>query len=191
MKETMTPRERWLAVLNRQKPDRVPMDYWATAEATQKLLKHLGCDQPEMLRRLHIDQPFSVGGRYIGPAAPEGQDIWGSRFVKANYGTGSYDEAIAPPLARFTSVAEIEAEYRWPLADHWDYSHLSEAIKGQEHRPIRGGGSEPFLHYKRLRGEEQGYMDLIEYPEIVEYCLGKLFDLAYEGTRRIIETIPA
>ena len=55
-KETMTPRERWLAVLNREKPDRVPMDYWATVEATDKLLEFLGCsDQSEMLERLHID----------------------------------------------------------------------------------------------------------------------------------------
>jgi uroporphyrinogen decarboxylase len=29
-RETMTPRERWLAVLRREKPDRVPMDYWTT-----------------------------------------------------------------------------------------------------------------------------------------------------------------
>ena len=42
-RETMTPKERWLAVLNGQKPDRVPMDYWATTEATEKLVKHLGC----------------------------------------------------------------------------------------------------------------------------------------------------
>ena len=42
-KESMTPRERWLAVLNGQKPDRVPMDYWGTAEATAKVRKHLGC----------------------------------------------------------------------------------------------------------------------------------------------------
>ena len=42
-KETMTPRERWLAVLKRQKPDRVPTDYWSTKEATAKLKKHLGC----------------------------------------------------------------------------------------------------------------------------------------------------
>ena len=40
----MTPRERWLAVLNREKPDRVPMDYRATREATAKLLQHLGVD---------------------------------------------------------------------------------------------------------------------------------------------------
>ena len=43
-KETMTPKERWLSVLERKKPERVSMDYWATGEATQKLMKHLGCD---------------------------------------------------------------------------------------------------------------------------------------------------
>lgn len=41
-----------------------------------------------------------------------------------------------------------------------------------------------------MRGEEQAFIDLIENPEIVHYCLDKLFDLAYENTRRIYETIP-
>jgi uroporphyrinogen decarboxylase len=40
--ESMTPQERWLAVLNREVPDRVPMDYWATPEATSQLARHLG-----------------------------------------------------------------------------------------------------------------------------------------------------
>ena len=40
--ESMTPRERWLAVLRRQTPDRVPMDYWATLEASASLMQHLG-----------------------------------------------------------------------------------------------------------------------------------------------------
>jgi hypothetical protein len=33
----MTPKERWLAVLNGEKPDRLPLDYWATPEATANL----------------------------------------------------------------------------------------------------------------------------------------------------------
>ena len=41
-KEQLTPRERWVAVLTRQKPDRVPMDYWGTPEATARLIRHLG-----------------------------------------------------------------------------------------------------------------------------------------------------
>ena len=55
-KETMTPRERWLAVLNREKPDRVPTDYRATPEATHKLMEYLGVtDIGQMYERLHID----------------------------------------------------------------------------------------------------------------------------------------
>ena len=54
--ETMTPRERWLAVLQHKTPDRTPMDIWATGEAMQRLLNHLGCDEDAMISRLHIDQ---------------------------------------------------------------------------------------------------------------------------------------
>lgn len=189
-RESMTPRERWLAVLNRRTPDRVPMDYWATAEANEKLLTFLNCDYEEMLKRLYIDKPLDVGPRYVGPAPKDGEDIWGVRHSVADYGTGTYTEAVSAPLAGYESVEDIEANYTWPKADHWDYSHLPEDIKGHEHRPIRGGGSEPFLLYKVLRGEEQAFMDLALNPEIVHYCLDKLFDLAYQNTLRIFETIP-
>ena len=36
------------------------------------------------------------------------------------------------------------------------------------------------LVYKKLRGQEQAFMDLMLTPEIVHFCLDKLFDLAYE-----------
>lgn len=190
-KETMTPRERWLAVLRREKPDRVPMDYWATAEANQKLMKHLGCaNMQEVFDRLHIDTPLSVGPRYVGPTPPAGQDIFGCRYKNVDYGTGVYAECVYHPLAEFTSVEEIERHYQFPSPDWYDYSHIPQQIEGKEDRPIRGGGSEPFLIYKNLRGQEQAFMDLVLYPESVHYCLGKLFDLAYENTRRLYEQIP-
>lgn len=189
-KETMTPRERWLAVLKRETPDRIPMDYWATPEANQKLLEYMNCDYYEMLRRLHIDTPLVVYGNYIGPPPKDGEDIWGIKQKRVNYSTGIYVEAVSAPLAQYNSVEEIEANYTWPNPDHWDYSHIPDAIKGQEHLPIRGGGSEPFLLYKALRGEEQAFMDLVLNPEIVHYCLDKLFEIAYQDTLRIFETIP-
>jgi uroporphyrinogen decarboxylase len=86
--ETMTSRERWQAVLQREKPDRLPLDYWATDEATAKLLNYLGCDYNEMQKRLHLDVPHYVGGRYVGPAPPEGEDIWGLSYQPALYGDG-------------------------------------------------------------------------------------------------------
>ena len=53
-----------------------------------------------------------------------------------------------------------------------------------------GGGSEPFLTYADLRGRERAFLDLVENPEMVDYCLGKLFDLSYQNTLRIMETLP-
>jgi len=189
--ETMTPRERWLAVLERQTPDRVPMDYWATAEADAKLKAHLGvATDEERDARLHIDRPLTVGGRYVGPKPPPNEDVFGCRYREVDYGAGTYRECIHHPLAQYASVEDIKANGRWPSPDWWDYSHLPAQVRGQAHRPIRGGGSEPFLTYKDLRGQEQGFIDLIQHPDIVHYCLDVLFDLAYENTRRIYEAIP-
>jgi len=190
-KDTMTPRERWEAVLRRQKPDRVPMDYWATSEATDKLMAHLGVgDMESLFKRLHIDPGCSVGGRYIGPTPPPGEDIFGNRYRDITYATGTYNECVHHPLAKYTSVEEIERNYRWPNPDWWDYSHIAKEIVGHEDLPVKGGGSEPFLKYCQLRGLEQGFIDLVENPEIVHYCLDKLFDLAYINTQRIYEQIP-
>ena len=188
--EIMTSRERWLAVLQREKPDRTPMDYWATAEATQKLLKHLECAGNELYDRLHIDKVFVVGGKYTGPPVEPDTDVFGLKFKSISYGTGVYKECIYSPLAEYQSVDEIKRSYTWPNPDWWDYSGLPKQIEGKEDYPIQGGGSEPFLTYKKLRGEEQAFVDLVENPDIVHYCLDKLFDLCYENTRRIYEQIP-
>jgi len=191
-KETMTSRERWLAVLNHEKPDRIPMDYWATGEATNKLMQHLGCSNtPEMFEQLHIDRVASVGPRYVGPSPSPGENIYGCRHQRVDYGTGVYSECVYHPLAEYKTLDEIKRNYdRWPSPDWYDYSEIPNQIAGNEEYPIRGGGSEPFLTYKSLRGQEQAFMDLILHPEIVHFCLDKLFDLAYENTRRIYEKIP-
>ena len=187
----MTPKERWLAVLSGEKPDRIPMDYWATAEATDKLKAHLAAsDDRQMLERLSIDRPFSVTPRYVGPAPEIGYDIYGCRAELVDYGGGVYSETVYHPLATYDSVEEIEANYHWPHPDWWDYSVLPGQIRGWEAYPIRGGGSEPFLLYKQLRGQEQAFIDMIEHPDIVDYCLDHLFDLARENSTRIYESLP-
>jgi uroporphyrinogen decarboxylase len=186
----MTPRERWLAVLERKTPDRVPMDIWATQETFDRLLKHLGCTFDEMLERLHIDMPLTVNPAYAGPPLDADQDLWGITYRDVDYGAGVYREAVTSPLARYQSLEEIDAHYPWPSADCFDFSVIPGQVRGNEHRIIRGGGSEPFLTYKSLRGEQLAFMDLLANPEIVHYCLDKMFGLCYEVTRRIFETVP-
>ena len=189
--ESMTPEERWQAVFRRQKPDRVPLDYWATPEFDARLMAHLGCaERSEALRKLHVDYVVSPKPVYAGPALPPHTDIFGCRYGDVDYGTGIYDECVGHPLAAFASVEEIEKYYVWPCPDWWDYRSLPAQLEGREGYPVRGGGSEPFLTYKYLRGDERALMDLIEQPEIAQYCLGRLFHLEYENTRRIFERIP-
>jgi uroporphyrinogen decarboxylase len=187
----MTPRERWLATLTHQKADRVPVDYRATPEATRKLLDHLGVNtMAEVERLLHIDPVHDVGPRYVGPDIPAGEDVFGIRYQETDYGLGSYSDPIYHPLAQYETVTEIEANYRWPQLDWWDYSDVPQQLIGHEEDVIRGGISEPFATYKWLRGVEQGYMDLIEKPDMVHYCLGKLYELCYQQCLRIYEAIP-
>ena len=190
-KESMTPKERWLAVLSRQKPDRLPTDYWATDEAHAKLLKHTGCtDRWEMFEKLHIDGVVGVGPAYVGPPVPDDEDVFGCRFQDIVYGDGVYRECIFNPLAQYNSIEEIEANYTWPSVDWYDFSGIPGQLVGKEQYPVRGGGSEPFLIYARLRGMEQAYVDLMLDPELALHCLDKLFDLAYESSVRIYEAIP-
>lgn len=187
----MTPRERWLAVVTRGKPDRIPMTYRATQEATQKLMVHLRYDGMDaMFDRLHIDRPVGVGPAYSGPKFPADTDMYGRQYRSVAYPSGTYRENIAHPLAHYETIAEIEQHYTWPSPDWFDYSVIPKQIEGKDDRVIMGGGSEPFLLYKDLRGDEQAFIDLVLYPDIVHHCLDKLYDFCYENTRRIYERIP-
>jgi len=42
----MTARERWLAVLKRERPDRIPMDFQGTHELVQKMLRYQDVPPP-------------------------------------------------------------------------------------------------------------------------------------------------
>jgi len=189
-KDSMNSLERWLAVFQHRLPDRIPLDYWATPEVTARLMAHFGVsDYPALMQELHVDNPVSVWPRYVGPEL-KGTDVFGMMYRDIDFGTGKYAEVASHPLEKFTSVVEIERNYTWPSPDWWDYSEIAKQAEGCGDHPIRGGGSEPFLTYKDLRGQEQAMCDLVVNPEIVHYCLDKLFELAYQNTLRIFEAIP-
>jgi len=94
----MTPRERWLACLNHQVPDRVPVDYRATPETTRKVLDHLGVStSAEMFARLHIDPVIDVAPRYVG-RFEKGVDYIGdlAEFERSFAGHAAIARALGP-----------------------------------------------------------------------------------------------
>jgi uroporphyrinogen decarboxylase len=186
----MTPRERWLALFAGEKPDRVPTDYWATAEVTKRLLEDLRCaDTDALYERLHIDGLDAIGApRTVHHFPGDDQaDIWGVRYRTVNYGSGTYSEVANHPLADMTRVEQVD-EYPWPSPDDHDW----DAFRGKVanitgRRAVRCGGYEPFLLYCSMRGMEQAMMDLLVETELAEAILARIFDYCYRVNQRMFE----
>jgi uroporphyrinogen decarboxylase len=185
----MTPRQRWLALLAGQTPDRIPTDYQATAEVTARLRRDLDCaDNEALFRKLHIDARRFVEPVWHRPPelAPEA-DMWGIVYRSVSYGSGAYLEPAVLPLANAESVADIHA-HGWPSCDQFDYSAITKAVASDDgYRPIHAGVYEPFLLYGYLRGLQTAMEDLALRPELAEAILGHIFDFYCEHHRRIFE----
>ena len=186
----MTPRQRWLAILERKPVDRIPTDYTATPEVTARLLRELDCaDERALWDKLHIDGRIEIAPQWTLPHHPDDPqaDMWGVRYEQVAYGTGSYEEPCHHPLAAATSVADIH-RHRWPDPDDFDFSVVTAAVTAADGLyPLHGGWVEPFLFYGYLRGLEQAFEDLIMEPEIADAILGHIVDFSYEYHRRLFE----
>ena len=187
---SMTPRERWLALLNNEKPDRIPTDYWATEEVTQRLLKDLNCaDRDALYDQLHIDGVDSIEAPLTVEHHPDDDqaDIWGIRRTTVDYGAGTYSEAANHPLVEAATVEQVH-EYKWPDPDNCDFEAFGQQVKDlSRNRIIRCGYYEPFLLYCYLRGMEQSMMDLLVEPQIAEAILGHIFDYHYKLAERMFD----
>ncbi|HID78040.1 MAG TPA: uroporphyrinogen-III decarboxylase-like protein [Planctomycetaceae bacterium] len=187
---SMTPRQRWLHLLEGRAVDRIPADYQATDEVTQRLLQDLGCPDEEALwRRLGVDKRRWLEPGWKLPHHPDDPqaDMWGVRYQRVDYGGGTYDEPCYHPLAAAQSPADVHA-HRWPDPDDFDYQVITEAVEQDDgYYPIHAGHYEPFLIYGYMRGLEQSFVDLALYPDIADAILGHLFDFHYEQMQRIFE----
>jgi uroporphyrinogen decarboxylase len=191
----MTPRERWRAVLEGRPPDRVPCDYWGTAEVTARLLCELGCaSERELWRRLHIDKCIYLAAPHPRAAedtwhTPSLFSIWQirTRLVPYADGLGTYEEVVWSPLADAECVADIE-RFEWPDPDEWDTDAVRRMCAEWSDYPILGGSFEPFYLYCRLRGMEQALEDLVASPALVDSALARIFDIHAEVIRRVLES---
>jgi len=124
MLSEMTRKERVIAALNHEPVDRVPTDYLAEPEMTQKLMKYLGAkDDIDFWNKLVIDKVVLIDPPFIGNR----QNMWDITYKKIYVagGQGSYDEPEFYPLGGLDTIDEIESKYEWPRPDMFDYSALA------------------------------------------------------------------
>ncbi|MGA3168717.1 MAG: uroporphyrinogen decarboxylase family protein [Terriglobia bacterium] len=190
----MTSRERWLALMAGDRPDRVPCDYAGTEEVTRRLLAELGCaTERELWERWGIDKCI-----HLGPTHPLAKvdawhfesvySVWHIGTVTASYGDGlgTYDEAVIHPLAEAGTVGDVE-RFEWPDPEVWDVTGLRTKCAEWRNYPILGGCYEPFYLYRELRGMEQALADLILQPEMVEAAMERIYYIHESIIRRTLE----
>jgi len=207
----MTSRERVLAELSHQQPDRVPLDLGGTRNSTmvvegyERLQRHVGASgEPKMvermmrvveidegvLTRLQIDtRAVFPGGATRGLAADLGprryRDMWGVERVQPE---GSYYYDLAgSPLAGDIDVQAI-LRYPWPDPDDPGFAAgLPDRVRWiKEHTSAASVLALPpaFVHISQyLRGFEDWFCDFVVEPKRLEV----LFDAILDVTTAIAE----
>jgi uroporphyrinogen decarboxylase len=185
----MTPRERVLTALNRQRPDRAPMDYWAEPCVTERLLSDLGLPERDAL----LDR-FAVDVRALSAIEPPLRDLpggmrenfWGERWQKVRVlGTDEWFH-VTGALAEAETIEDLE-RYAWPTPDLFDYSPLKEQLQKYKGYALRYGFGDNFERPSLVRGKEQFYCDLALRPDMAHFIIDKFTEFYCEDLTRALE----
>ncbi|MBI2939475.1 MAG: hypothetical protein HYY04_03475 [Chloroflexi bacterium] len=214
----MKPRERVMAALNHEEPDRVPIDLsqaggdGITLTAYRNVRRHLGLpDLPVQVDSklaqtavVHEDilRRFRVDFRQVELGAPDGwkdiplgedsyQDEWG--VIRTRPPHGFYYDLTASPLAEDGSLSAIE-RHRWPDPDDpGRYRGLRERAR-QLHQEsdfavVVNLNCAFFLRCCELRGWENFYVDLVGNVEFAEALMDRYLDIRLAIAERALREV--
>lgn len=193
----MNSKKRIATVCNHKQVDKIPIDFWATAEVKENILNYYGIEsERELLNKFEVDLRYISGPKYIGPpmevlADGSRRDIWGVPRIKQKTKTGAdYTNVTEPPLSKFDMVQEINNYPYWPSADWFDYSVvLEQCEKHKERATIFSGGrlnrTSQLKAAIYLRGMQQLMEDMYFAPDIFQTILGHIRDFYLEFNKRL------
>jgi uroporphyrinogen decarboxylase len=199
----MTSRERVFSILRHEEADRLPFDFWGTAEAVDKLKQYMKKEtKEEVLDALDVDLRYIEGPRYIGPKLQIEdnieEDIWGVKRKIITTGQGekkaSYKTVIDHPLAKILTVKDAEEYGHWPNPDWYDYSVIErqcDKLRAKNRIVLFEGDRTnriaQFKPYMYIRGMENAFMDMVLHPELFEYIVERIYEFYLEYLDRILK----
>jgi uroporphyrinogen decarboxylase len=213
----MTSRERILAAISHQQPDRVPLDLGGTRNSTmvvegyERLKAHFGITTrtkmiERMMRVVEIDEgaltALGIDTRGLFPGAPTAgmaadlgprryRDMWG---VERTQPEGSYYYDLAgSPLTGEVSVADI-LKYPWPDPDDRGFTAgLKERVRWvREHTDAASVLALPpaFVHISQyLRGFEDWFCDFVADPKRLEVLFDAILDVTMAIAKRQLQEV--
>ncbi|HRU04446.1 MAG TPA: uroporphyrinogen decarboxylase family protein [Candidatus Brocadiia bacterium] len=193
----MTSKERVLAALAHEEPDRVPVNYSANAGIDRRLKAHFGLspEDAEGLRRALGVDFRGVHAPYKGPKLhkdiPERGikvDNWGIRRRWVEHESGGYWDFCDFPLRE----ADEKTIAAWPMPspDDYDYSDVARQCREHEGYCVTTGGAglpDIINATGMIRSMEQVLMDLaLDDPAGLSY-INRRTAVLYEITARTLE----
>lgn len=195
----MNPKERVLAVLNREPVDRLPIDLWHTPEIGTALRKYCGAKDDlstykvlglDKIVWVFMDYKTDVGervGGQSGAGAESGGDrtMWGVPLKSIQAGEAQYAEFGTAPLTGYETPESLEKYPWWPKVENFDYQGATElARRASQDFAVIGPWVSFYEIYCQMRGLEQALMDLVENPELVEAILDRIEAIQADMMRR-------
>jgi uroporphyrinogen decarboxylase len=214
----MTSRERVVASLNHQEPDRVPIALGQavgdgiTLVAYRNLLRHLGMDEgmaqlkDTRAQTAKVDEQvlrrFRVDFRGIGLGAPDGwkerwlddrtvQDEWG--VVRTRPQDSYYFDLCRSPLSEEATLAAVE-RHSWPdPLDPGRYRGLKDRARRlrreTDYAVVLDLNCAFFLRCCELRGWENFYMDLVADTEFAEALMDRYLGIRLAMAERALQEV--
>ena len=169
----MNHRDRELAAIRHEVPDRVPVDA-ISVENTEAVAAQLGIEEGAVLDRLGLD----------GRAVPIGYDV-AAREAEADPGRNEwgavpgevYASVQTYPLAEVSEVAQIE-RHAWPDPSRYDYAAAAaSAVDAWPNFAVRGPHWQPlFCRVCSVAGMETALVWLLAEPALFEAALEAVFE---------------
>jgi uroporphyrinogen decarboxylase len=185
----MLPRERVLAALQHQQPDRTPCDFWAEPPTWNRLLTHVGhTDRDRLLDDLGVDVRHLEAPGPPDVALGDGvfQNFWGERYVYRSTPWGPMRDDLKGALAGAQGLADLES-WPWPSPDCLDRSGLPEQGRRYAGHALVYGFADIWQRPALVRGWEEMFLDLVEHPDWVHFLCRKFTDFYLEDYTRAAE----
>ena len=193
----MTPKQRIISILNREKVDRIPVEIWYTDEVLQSLRDSTGLvEEVDIYRLLGVDKILWAEIVYLGEIRPPDNehaitDHWGCQRKKVRAGQAHYDEFLDYPLANYHSPESLEDYPWWPQVDQYDYPKMcAHVVEHGDEFATLGPWVSFFEVYCWMRGLEDALMDLVLNPDFVQAALDRIESHQTEMFLRFLDECP-
>jgi uroporphyrinogen decarboxylase len=197
----MTPRERVLAVLSRQQPDRLPREVKLTPPLLDGFQQRTGSSDPAEYYNLEVREVYFRPPREMpdfSPYYPEGLPPlpnpagWevGEWGVGQKPGSMLHFIHIEHPMKYMRDVAELK-DYPFPDPTPVErHAHLEDEVRAFHDRGLFVIGFMEWTIFEiawHMRGMEQLFMDMVTQPEFVSYLLERITEIRSFQARRHAE----